>query len=742
MNRLQRTSRMVRRFPVSRAQWLQSAAVAAFAISLGFLMLVGIRQAGHLQSTAAALQVASELSGRSEVIRSELTLVERGLEAHTYVGRSLKNLTALREEIDHAFDTLAGEFQTAGFGADTPVARALAQARTPWQSVDTQLAALDRVRDAKLYADTPSGSELTATGNRLRTGVDALLSTQSEQSGSLTVAARNLGQVGEQLRIAVASTGQSLRMLLMAGSAIFGLLLALILYFAYRSRQSARQAASAQQQVSNILETVREGLFLVGRDLRLGATYSASLTELLRVESPAGSSFEELLAHLVDEKTLQAASKFLALLWKEKVHEDLIESINPLSQIEASFTAPSGRPEVRYLSFSFRRVRGLHSSGDYLLGAVADITDRILLARELEHAKGEGESQTGLLFELMRIDPAQLHACLADADVAFRKSNALLQAPGHERQELLNKLDGVFRELHAIKGEASTLSLAHLVNRIHTVEDMLAALRNKQPLSGSDFLPIVIQLDELISQTAEIRVLAERLAGSLLERSPPPPPQREDQPSFGDTDIIERRAAEPPSALPILGNALRTLAREVARTRGCSVKLESQGLELVPRGHAAAVRNICVQMTRNAVMHGVELPEERLQNGKAEEGTIKIGFTTDVPDHYVLTIDDDGRGLSYEQILDKALRLGLVNPQQAATLERRQVYGLIFRPGFTTAEEITEHAGRGVGLDVVSALVRELGGQIAVSTAPGKYTRFRIQLPKVAAASLASPSVA
>jgi chemotaxis protein histidine kinase CheA len=67
---------------------------------------------------------------------------------------------------------------------------------------------------------------------------------------------------------------------------------------------------------------------------------------------------------------------------------------------------------------------------------------------------------------------------------------------------------------------------------------------------------------------------------------------------------------------------------------------------------------------------------------------------------------------------------------------------LIFRPGFTTAEDVTEHAGRGVGLDVVSALVREIGGQIAVSTAPGKYTRFRIQLPNAATRSLAAPSVA
>jgi len=720
------------------------AAFAAFAVSLTLLMVMGVRQAGRLQSAAAALQVASELSGRPEIIHSELTLVERGLESHTYVGRSLKNLSALREAIDAGFQSVATELGAAGLDRGTAVAAALEAARLPWQSVDKQLMALDRLHDAKLYADTASGSELTANGNRLKAQVEELLTTQSGPSGSLTLAARDLGQVGEQLRGTVAVTGQTLRVLLEAGTGIFGLLLALIVYFAYRSRQSAGQAASAQQQVSNILETVREGLFLIGRDQRLGDTYSASLSELLRTDSAAGRTLEDLLCHLVDEKTLKATSKFLSLLWKEKVHEDLIESINPLSQIEASFTSPSGRPEIRYLSFSFRRVRGLQASGDYLLGAVADITDRVLLASELEHAKGENESQTGLLFELMRIKPAQLHACLANANAAFRKSNALLKAPGREHQDLLQKLDGVFRELHSVKGEAGALGLGHLVNRVHAVEDVLTDLRVKQPLAGSDFLPVVIQLDELITQAAEIQVLSERLAGSLGERAAPPRQEQEaeDLVSLGDTDVIDRRAFQPAAALPILDGMLRSLAREVARTRGCSVQILTQGLELVPPEYAPAVKNICVQMVRNAIMHGIERPEHRLQYGKAEAGTVQVNFTADSADHYLLTVDDDGKGLSYEQILDKALRLGLVHPQEAATLERRQVCGLIFRPGFTTAEEVTEHAGRGVGLDVVSALVRDIGGQIGVSTAAGKYTRFKIQLPKAAAQSHAAPSVA
>ncbi len=143
---------------------------------------------------------------------------------------------------------------------------------------------------------------------------------------------------------------------LIGGTALAAALLGLMLYFAWDARRGARRAAQAEQQIGNILGTVREGLFLIDREGRIGDTYSASLTSLLHLETAASGTLEDLLRPLVDQKTLYAASKYLGLLWKDKVHEDLIESVNPLSQIEVQFSRPRAK-EVRYLSFSFRRAR-------------------------------------------------------------------------------------------------------------------------------------------------------------------------------------------------------------------------------------------------------------------------------------------------------------------------------------------------------------------------------------------------
>ncbi len=718
---------MARRSLAIPGQWLHIGAATLFAAALAVLLLYGIRRADELQSASTALQLASELSARPQLIRSELTLIQRGLETTTYIGDSLHSITSLRQSSDQAYRQLEDKLREAGLAADTAVAQKLAVALARWRTLDLELEALNRKKSSDLYIDTPSGSELTASGKQIKGMVDGVLESQASKIQPMV---ENLTALAAALRVDVAAGGRSLRTLLLGGTLIACLLLGLMLYYAARSRAAAAAAAKAERQVANILATVREGLFLIGRDLKIGEICSDSMRELLRQPAPAGCSFEDILRPLVDERTLSGAVKYLGLLWREKVHEELIESVNPLSQIEVSFANAHGGAELRYLAFNFRRVRGA-GTGDYVLGAVADVTDRVLLARELEQVKTESDSQSELLLQLLRVEPAQLQMFLSSADVAFRKSNAMLTERGTEQEELRAKLNGVFRELHATKGEAAALALTSFVERIHAAEDKLAELRNRHSLTGNDFLPIVVKLDDLMSLVAQIQSMQERMA---TLRAPARPPVV--QPRNGDTAEFKAAPAPRAAAHP-LHELFRSLAHEVAASQASAVRVETHGLDLIPPHYAATVKDICLQMIRNAIVHGIEPAEERARRGKPREGTLQISFADDGPD-YLLTVEDDGRGLSYEQIIDKALRQGMLRPNQAQALERTAAYRLIFQPGFSTTEAVSEHAGRGVGLDTVGHLVREHHGKIGVSTAPGQHTRFKVLLPKSAPDSASS----
>jgi signal transduction histidine kinase len=727
--------RLVRPSRVNSTQWVQVLASTVFAAVVTVLLVFGVSDAARLGAASSALRLATQLSERPELLTAQLTLIQRGLESTTYIGRPLRTLTALRQSTSSALTALRASLSQAGLLADPAISGALQTNSLRWQSLDRGFEGLDAQQGDSLYIDAFSGSQLSPSGRAMKNIVDGMLAdTQSLQQMSA-----DMSQLAAILQAAVDQSGLRLRALLVGGSTLAGLMLLLALYYAWRSRRAHRVAAETEQQMSNILSTVREGLFLVDRQLRLSSTHSRSLGELLRLPAPAGLPMEKLLEPLVDSKTVSATLKYMALLWKDKVNEELIESVNPISEIEVEFVKPRGGSETRHLAFSFRRVRSVGAAGDYILGVVSDITDRVLLARELEHVRSDGENT--LQSQLLRVDPEALQGFLWSADVALRKSNAVLTAPGIEQEDLKRKLNAVFRELHTVKGEATALALNSFVMRVHAVEDALATLRQRRSLSGNDFLPVVVRLDELLAHLNQTRAQTRGLVQPINEAAA----ADEGKDSAARAVAAADRPLSLAAPIPLssgrgrqFAEMLRSLALEEARALGRSVRLLTRGLAEIPPHYAPVVKEVCIQMIRNAIAHGIERPDRRAQLGKPEEGSLQVSFAADEAGGYELTVEDDGHGLNYEEIVERALRLDLLSPQQALTLDWDNIYRLIFEPGFSTADEVSEYAGRGVGLDAVSARVREAGGRIEVATAAGEYTRFSVRLPQQVVDSTAS----
>jgi two-component system chemotaxis sensor kinase CheA len=133
-----------------------------------------------------------------------------------------------------------------------------------------------------------------------------------------------------------------------------------------------------------------------------------------------------------------------------------------------------------------------------------------------------------------------------------------------------------------------------------------------------------------------------------------------------------------------------------------------------------------VHLVRNAVDHGIETPEERQGAGKPRRGTIRLSASQG-GGSIVLDIRDDGRGLDAENIRAKAIKTGLLPPEETARED--ETYELIFHAGFSTREQVTEVSGRGVGMDVVKTAVEKLRGKLAVFNTPGRGAHFQIRLP-------------
>lgn len=171
------------------------------------------------------------------------------------------------------------------------------------------------------------------------------------------------------------------------------------------------------------------------------------------------------------------------------------------------------------------------------------------------------------------------------------------------------------------------------------------------------------------------------------------------------------------------------IARDLARQLGKDVELVLAGEETeVDKTMIEDLADPLIHLIRNAVDHGVEMPEERAAAGKPAKSLVRLEARQE-GDHIVLIIADDGKGMSAERIRAKAVDKGLISEEEANTLDERQSLNLIFLPGFSTKTQISDVSGRGVGMDVVKTNIQKLNGSVEIRSEPGKGSVFLISLP-------------
>ncbi len=167
--------------------------------------------------------------------------------------------------------------------------------------------------------------------------------------------------------------------------------------------------------------------------------------------------------------------------------------------------------------------------------------------------------------------------------------------------------------------------------------------------------------------------------------------------------------------------------KDLSRSLGKDIDVEVSGHEIeIEKTILDKMLDPLTHIVRNSVDHGIESREKRIESGKSERGVISINVSK-VEEGIEITVSDDGKGLSEKRILEKAIEKKLISP--TASIPREEVYALIFIPGFSTAEAVTNVSGRGVGMDVVMRTIEEVNGKISIGSEEGKGTKFRITIP-------------
>ncbi len=178
-----------------------------------------------------------------------------------------------------------------------------------------------------------------------------------------------------------------------------------------------------------------------------------------------------------------------------------------------------------------------------------------------------------------------------------------------------------------------------------------------------------------------------------------------------------------------LFNSFPRLVRDLAQRQGKKVEFTMEGLETeLDRSIIEQIRDPLIHLLRNAVDHGVEDPERRVEAGKPPIALVRLSAFQE-GGHIVISMEDDGKGINVNAVKQKAVAKGIIPADEASRLSMADAINLVFMPGFSTLDKATDVSGRGVGLDVVKTNIEKLSGSVVTESRPGEGTKFMIVLP-------------
>jgi len=478
-----------------------------------------------------------------------------------------------------------------------------------------------------------------------------------------------------------------------------GVLMAFVVFLTSSSiTQRARTLQLDLERATTMQDNLKYGLFLMDQKHVIQGEYSKALEKILAVSDLQGKDFLDILGSSLKAHEKQGLTDYLEMVFKRSFDAEMLENINPINVFTYVSTTTN---EMKSLRSSFT----MAEHADYILVTLEDITAEKELEKQLLDAQNLREKEMQSLFQVIQLNPRVLSDFIEDTEYEFDKINEMLKNKTQFHREVLVE---IYQSIHAIKSNALILNLENFSNMLHGVESSVKELQNKYEdfVPFDDFLTLVLELDEAMKEKDELKTAISRIQNFKT--------------LSGEDKSQERYVL------------VETLTQVCNKTRDAlkkKVKLVVESIDepVLNYGPRRVIKEVLTQLVRNAVYHGIETPEVRESEHKDPEGEIRISIRYR-DNQIIMKETDNGRGIDFDKIRQTAEAFNLFgNPDEAN--DKNVLLNLLFSPGFSTLDTADLHAGRGMGLNLVKDRVKELHGNVKISTAPGKGTTFTIAIP-------------
>ncbi len=372
-----------------------------------------------------------------------------------------------------------------------------------------------------------------------------------------------------------------------------------------RSTQKSLQSTSQElvrekKQTDSIMHNVDEGIFLLNSSLDIESQYSDYFRFLFPHHHLEKMNFIDLLENRIPEKDLLATKDYLEMFFKKGINPELLSEINPLEGISVSLDSDDQSFSEYFLAFKFSHIYEDDGSV-YILGSVKDITDEHALSKQLEEEARSNAKSMENLFHIIHVDPKMMVDFLKDSEEEMEIINTLLKKKDSNYRDLLVR---VYQSIHSMKSNAVILGIKKFSASLHSVEEDISAVLERDEIIWDDILDLAITLRNIQVEINDIKSLINK----IIEFK---------------TDFVE---SESSINKGIIEKSIERVLQVESKKHNKKVQLHFSNFNSaeIPDDYKKVVKDVFIQMTRNSIVHGIETPEERLSKNKQEHGVITI----------------------------------------------------------------------------------------------------------------------
>jgi two-component system chemotaxis sensor kinase CheA len=444
-------------------------------------------------------------------------------------------------------------------------------------------------------------------------------------------------------------------------------------------------------------ESLKSGLFLMDKNLIIQDNYSSLLERIFGVQKLGGKKFTSLLSSSCTSTEISTINDFFDMVCERRFDTEMLEDINPLQELK--YVNPKGLEKI--LQCAFVPIENVSGEGGVIMGNIEDVSAKVELQKQVRLGEVKRQEEMNTLFEILQIDPNVFNDFILDTEYEFDTINDILK---NQKISSSDALVSIFSSVHAIKSNSVIVGLGSYGKKIHDIETYIKELRGKAEVTFDDMLVLTIRMNEVMKEKDNLKISVKKIK------------------SFSFDEAKKSHA-------DVLVENFERAAAKVSSDIGKKVNLNTSGIDIALLEHIPrrVVKEVLLQLVRNAVFHGIEMPEERLKKGKSDTGNIFISLEAEDGMAHI-KIRDDGKGLDIKKIKERAEEMHIIKKDEDIE-DINRILQVIFMPGFSTAESEGMHAGRGVGLNLVRSRLKEHGGSVKIQTETDKGSVFHILLP-------------